>query len=218
MAAAEAVPAGDLLPWERMDRLGFFRALGGTISLAFQRIDEFVLAVGRRRDLMPALVFGLLMMALSTVVLSLYDVAIFGVSGDAFETLSDTMPWLFGEMDEEPTLRDNLYLRGLMVLLYPLSAFVGSGLVHLLLRAFGQPAGGFAETFRMTNYVAVFDVLAVVPACGAVLAFAWQVVVLVRGLARIHRMGTAPVLAALLLPVLVLGCFGALILAVFDGG
>ena len=108
-----------------------------------------------------------------------------------------------------PTLRDILVFRGAMVLFYSVLASLWSGLAHLLLRSFSSPAGSFLATFRMANYAMAPIILTLIPFCGNIVGWVWIVVLMARGLARVHRVGLGPATAASLLPFLMSICFVA---------
>jgi hypothetical protein len=106
----------------------------------------------------------------------------------------------------EPGLGEDLLMLGIFVLVYPVAAFLGAGLIHSILRTFGRPVRDFQTTFRMVNYAVVVVVFVLIPSCGNVIAPAWFVVLLTRGLSRLHRMRSIVVLAAVLLPGVILMC------------
>lgn len=199
------IPPGAPLPWEEMDKHGFFRAVTRTIRLGFADPEEFYRRVGRGKAIMPALVFGIVFSAFAAVVESLYNVAILRFFSDMIETYQSQLPE-FLQMGEQPSLRETLLMRGIFLLVYPLGAFLGAGLIHAMLRTFGRPLRDFRTTFRMVNYASVMDVLILLPFCGNLLAAVWELVLLVRGLSRLHGMRMVATLAAVLLPGILLMC------------
>ncbi len=97
-------------------------------------------------------------------------------------------------------------MRGIYVLFYPLFVFLASGLIHLMLRVFGKPRGGFAETFRVVNYASAVDVLMIIPVCGSLIVYVWEMVLMIRGLARVHGVGRVTAVAAIVIPMVLMVC------------
>jgi len=198
--SAAAFPANPL-PWEEMDRIGFFRGLTRTIGMAFGKSDEFIRGIGCGEAVMPALVFGILIFALCSLVQCGYDVLTMRSFSEMLAKMQSEVPGLFQE-GAQPSLRATIYLRGLMVLLYPLGVLLLSGLIHLLLRLFGRPVRSFKTSFRVMNYATVPLLLVVVPVCGYLVGLIWAVVLMIRGLARLHGVGAFSAAAAVLAPAL----------------
>jgi hypothetical protein len=126
------------------------------------------------------------------------------------------MPGAFSQVFNEEMLSsptDILFSHGALVLIYPVLVVVWSGLAHFLLRTFDRPSRPFYATFRMANYAMAPLILTVVPICGNIVGWIWVLVLMVRGLARVHRIGTAPAVLAVLLPFIVPVCLAASSLA-----
>jgi hypothetical protein len=154
---------------------------------------------------MPALVFGILFSAFAAVVESLYNVAILRFFSDMIETYQSQLPE-FLRLQEQPSLRETLLMRGIFLLVYPVGVFLAAGLIHTMLRAVGRPARDFRTTFRMANYASVVDILVLLPFCGNIITAVWELVMLVRGLVRLHRVRPLVALTAVILPGILLMC------------
>ncbi|MBM3287993.1 MAG: hypothetical protein FJY88_11685, partial [Candidatus Eisenbacteria bacterium] len=211
---SKRAPESAPLPWEEMDRLGFLGGLTRTISLALRDSETFFRGVGHGRALMPALVFGLLMTAFSSLVVSAYELAMLRFFGSMIESTMAEMPNLF-QGDLQEMMRWNLFGRGLALVLYPPIIFVFAGVAHFFVRLFGRPDADFATTFRMANYVWAIDALAAIPVCGYVIAAIWGLVLLIKGLSRLHRVGTLSALVAVLLALPIVIFAPSLVLALF---
>jgi hypothetical protein len=184
-----------------MDRIGFFAGLTRTISLAFQRAEEFADRISLGQLLLPPLVFGLLVTALTAAFEAFYAVGAMRMFGSAFRDLEAQMPRIFGP-DGFPTTREVLLSHGVRVMFFPLLAFVWAGVVHLGLRVFGKPLRPFAATFRIVNYSLAPLVLTIVPFCGNLVGWLWVIVLTIRSLSRIQRVGGATAFVAVILPMI----------------
>jgi hypothetical protein len=189
------------LPWERIEELGFFRALATTIRLGLTRADDFAKGIAAGEVVMPSLVFGLLVTAIAALFDAVYQVGVLKIAGPMFEQMSASIPGLFGP-GGPPTARDILFQHGMGILFYPALIFVWGGIVHLLLRLFGRPARGFAATLRVANYSMAPQILTILPVCGSLVGWVWTIVLLVRGLMIVQRAGGVGASAAVLLPLL----------------
>lgn len=189
------------LPWERMDRIGFLQAFKEMIRLAFG--DPGAMAAGIRAgsSIMPALVFGLLIVTITALADAAYGVAMLRMMKGMILQARETMPEMFGH-EWPPTARDVLFSNGLGVLFYPAMVVLWSIAVHLILRAFGRPEMGLVGTIRAANYAMAPQILAVLPICGRVVGAVWSIVLMVRLIAGVHRTGGGVALLAVLMPLL----------------
>jgi len=78
--------------------------------------------------------------------------------------------------------------------------FVVAGVVHLLLMMFRGARRGFEATLLVVAYSCGLHLFNAVPEIGPLVGLVWQVVVLVIGLAAIHRTSTGKSAAAVLVP------------------
>jgi hypothetical protein len=197
---------GDPIFWEMTDRIGLWPALVGTVALAFRRVDDFSARIRRTQVLVPALTFGLLVFAVSSVFQALYDAVLLSSLEGFFDQLASEFPDIMGEEMAPGTARDVFFTGGLKILFYPVLIAVWSGIVHLLLRIFGKPERGLAGTFRMANYAIAPLLLTIIPFCGNLIGLVWYIVLLIRGLSRVHRMDGVYTTLATLTPLVVFFC------------
>jgi len=96
---------------------------------------------------------------------------------------------------------------GLLFLLIPLSSMVGAALTHLLLLPWG-PQGTYRQTYRATSYAqAAFFPFIFIP-CLNYVAGPWQVVAIVIGLSRVHKIEWWKVLISTVVVPCCCACFG----------
>ena len=92
---------------------------------------------------------------------------------------------------------------GCVLVLMPLFAFIGAGVIHLLLLPW-SPAGGFAQTYRAYGYVnGAFLFFGFIP-CVNYISGVWSFVSTIIALSRVHRIAWWKVLVSLVLPICVL--------------
>jgi hypothetical protein len=101
--------------------------------------------------------------------------------------------------------------------LVAIGAFVGAGLVHLVLLLLGGGRGGFAATFGVACYSQAIGVFAIIPFCGTLLVLPYLPVLWVVGLAAAHRVGEGRGYAALMLAVVATCCCLAGLVVVLGG-
>jgi hypothetical protein len=203
------VELGDPIPWEMMDRIGLWPALAATVAFAFRRVDEFSARIRRTSVFVPALTFGLLVFAVSNVFKAIYDAALLSTFEGFLEQFYSEFPGMTGEEIAPATPRDVFFLHGMEILIYPVFIVVWSGLIHLLLRIFGKPERGFAGTFRMANYAIAPLLLTILPLCGNLVGAVWYIVLMIRGVARVHRMDGVYATLATLTPLVIFFCIYA---------
>lgn len=189
------------IPWEQMEQIGFFAGFGRTVALAFRKVDEFSDRITHGHMLLPPLVFGLLVIAVTALFEAFYSVGALRMFGGMFEEFERVLPRLFGG-NAIPTAREILLSHGVRVMFFPAVVFLWGAIVHVGLRVFGRPELPFAATFRIVNYALAPLLLTVVPFCGNPVGWLWVVVLTIRSLARAHRVGGATASAAVLLPML----------------
>jgi hypothetical protein len=85
-------------------------------------------------------------------------------------------------------------------------AFVGAGILHVILLVLGGATRDFEATFRVVCYGHALNILAVLPFCGTFLAVGWWIVTATIGISVVHRTSTLTALCAVLLPVFVCCC------------
>ncbi len=99
---------------------------------------------------------------------------------------------------------------------------IGSGLYHLLVLLLVRPHNaGFEATFRVVSYVSVTQLVSWVPVIGAIIAFAYGIVLSILGIREVHATTTGRAALVVLIPVAVtlflILLLGAALFAVFVG-
>jgi DNA-directed RNA polymerase subunit RPC12/RpoP len=88
--------------------------------------------------------------------------------------------------------------------------FVGAGILHVLLLALRGANRGFSATLTVVAFSYGVQLVAAVPQCGGAIAFVWQMVVLILGLAAVHRTQVWKSATVVLGPLIVCCCCGSL--------
>lgn len=189
----------DRIPWERQDRIGFVRSLYDTIRLAFDDGLEYARRIAVGSTVMPSLVFGIVMTAITAIFNAVYGIGALSVTRDLMERMESQAPDLFGKAGP-PTTRDILFLEGMRILFFPLAMFVWAGFIHLFLRFLGRPARPFSATFRVASYAMAPMILNVLPVCGVLIGGVWMLVLTVRGLTVVQRSSLSASTLAVLFP------------------
>lgn len=98
----------------------------------------------------------------------------------------------------------------------PLQAFfmlaIIAGIVHIALLIFSKPQMGFPGTVKIVAYSNVAHLARIIPAFGGIIAFIWQVGIIIIGAIHTHRIKGERAALAVLLPVFAL--FGMILLLV----
>lgn len=115
--------ATEVLPWEAIEQLGFFRAFTRTIRLAMTKADAFAHGIAAGDTVMPSLVFGLLVTAVASVFDAVYAVGALRLAGPLIEQMGSSLSGLLGPSGM-PTARDILFQHGMGILFYPALVFV----------------------------------------------------------------------------------------------
>lgn len=82
--------------------------------------------------------------------------------------------------------------------------FISSSIIHLCLVISRGANNGFEGTFRVLSFSQAAHILAVIPILGGIIAFFWNVVILLIGLKEIHETSFTRIIAAFLIPVLLI--------------
>ncbi len=91
------------------------------------------------------------------------------------------------------------------------SVFIRAAILHLMLIIVGGNRHGWDATFRAVGYSAGPQLFAIIPWCGDVVSFFWQMVLIIIGARELHETTTGRVVLAVILP-FVLCCGSALFL------
>ena len=193
------------LPWEEPSRQKL-PALVETVKLVLLQPREAFRRMNRELPASRALLFALAVawpsVTLGFLVALLLQLGELAVASAFFkETFGPdlTQPFLWGV----PVL---LIFSGLVVLLPPiflvLSLAVNSLMFHLFLLLFGAGTRGLGTTFRVLAYSQATAIFYVVPVAGGLVAFFWQLLVTILGLAAAHGASETRTAWAVLTPFL----------------
>lgn len=187
------------VPWERLDKYGFFPGLWETIKRAMFQPAAFFQSMPVGSGQIKPLIFYLLIAEFQIIMQMLWGMTGMGsdVTGDAGVAGMNTMMLL-------------LFYPLLMTILLYLMAF----LVHACLHLVGGVSRGFEGTFRALTYGSAPMVMVLIPMIGPLVGAIWSLIVTFLGYKHIHRTTTAKVLLAMLLPLILLGLLLVIILAI----
>lgn len=180
------------VPWEDLERWGFFQGLFQTVKRGMLQPSRFFAAMPLRRGYLRPLAFYVLISEISAVVLFIYQTM-------GLDMLTQTQDG--GELLDAGGFIGMGAASALMLLFYPIlftiMLYAMAAVHHLFLTLFQAARGGFEGTFRAVAYGSAPTVLSVVPILGWLVAGIWTLVVTVIGLKQIHDTTYGRVLAAL---------------------
>jgi len=193
------VPAtAEAFPWEQRAEKGFVNALLETIRLV-------LLEPARAFRTMPP-VGGMGAPLFYFVLLTTLG----GVAGLGYQLALNAANPAAGTPEQRmvaEALASTAVLGGTLMTLpfvFAALAFVSSALTHLALMLVGGAKKSFETTFRVTCYAGGSTaVLQLLPVCGALAAWVWNIFIMVTGLSEAHGIGKGRALVAVLLPALV---------------
>jgi len=195
-------PSALPIPWEQSG-YPFFNALFDTTKLFLTQPTETYARVSSAVSMWRPFLYGCILGILLNIVTSTYQFLLRLMMGD-------NMPGWLGQEMGPTTSAATAYAVNIFVSPFaiPLGLLFGSCVIHLFLALLGGSKGGFGSTVRALSYSYAPAVFAIVPACGAVVAGIWGVVLCVFGLAVLHHTSRGKAAAAILLPIaLCCACF-----------
>lgn len=191
------------VPWERLDKHGFFPALWETIKRTMFQPVAFFQSMPVGSGQIKPLIFYLLIAEFQIVMQMLWGMTsmVSDATGDAGVAGMNTMMLLV------------VYPLLMTMLLY-LMAF----LVHACLHLVGVASRGFEGTFRALTYGSAPMVMVLIPMIGPLVGAIWSLIVTFLGYKHIHRTTTTKVLLAMLLPLIPFGLLLIIIMAMAQRG
>jgi hypothetical protein len=204
-SVAPPVPVNaEAFPWEQRAEKGFLNALLETIRLV-------LLEPARAFRMMP-LVGGMGAPLFFFVLLT----TVGGVAGLAYQLVINAVnpAAVTPEQRMVAEALASTAVLGATIMILPFVfaalAFLSSALTHLALMILGGAKKSFEATFRVTCYAGGSTaVLQLLPVCGALAAWIWNIFLMVTGLSEVHGISKGRALAAVLLPTLV--CCGLMV-------
>jgi len=205
----------EILPWERRTGLDPVHAFVETVRRIAFTPDEAFRITPERGGFESPLLFGL--------IVSFIGAAIGFVYRWLFVSPFTRMipPELFRRWGGVPWWLSGRHRFGCGLVLWPIAAaigicialFVASAILHLFVLIVGAArtsTSGYEGTFRAVAYASVASLAKIIPIFGGLVSVVWMIVLLVKGLERMHRTTTGRAVAAVLLPIAV--CFVCLFL------
>jgi hypothetical protein len=201
--------AGDGLPWEHREQLGFLKAYFDTVIMVLTKPGEAFAMMKKEGDLMGPMLFALIGGCAGMIVSVLLNIALQSVG-----FMADRQAGAFGMGIVGIWAVGYILLSPVLVIVF---MFIASGILHLCLMIVGGARKPFETTFRVVCFSSgSTSLLSMVPVCGGLVSGVWNIVVEIIGLARSHEIDTGKAALAVLLPIIV--CCGGLILLGILGG
>jgi hypothetical protein len=202
VASGGAAVAADGLPWERRQEFGFFPAFFETLKLVLLNPTLAFASMRREGGLGDPLLYALIGGSIGAAVGLVWQLFFSSVGS-------------LGERNPVAALIGTGVGAVICIVLVPLFLvlflFIGAGILHLCLMLVGGANRSFETTFRVVSYsIGSTNPLAIVPFCGGMVAFFWNIVLECIGLAKAHETTTGKAVLAVLLPLIV--CCGAVFL------
>lgn len=203
-AAGERAGRQESASWEDRDRAGLLQAFSQTWSDATFRPAQFFHALPRTGNLGPALLFAFIIGMVATLVSSFWQYQFW----DSFSELSETpelrgFERLLGEAWSRDMLRFYVISSPLWVLV---SILLRAAILHVALIIVGGNRHGWEATFRTVTYSSGPQLFAIIPWCGDVVSFLWQIALAIIGLRAMHETTTARAAWAVALPFVLCCC------------
>ncbi len=199
-----------LPPWEERERYGLLNALYLTVRNVLSAPGLFFQRMPTRLGLVQPLLFGVVM----TFASAFFDF-MWSLTGGSLQRLIDR-----GDISD--FLRAPVILGAIWVL-SPLVAVVQivvrAAVFHLGLMISGGNRQGFEATFRVVAYSRAAGIISILPFCGGLAGWIWEIAITVVGLARLHGVEEWRSGVAVLLPValMALSCGGLLAVIIGAG-
>lgn len=208
-APSAAVDSGHGLPWEHREQLGFFKAYFDTLSMVITKPGEAFAMMKTEGDMMGPMLFALIGGCAGIIVSVLLQIALHSIG-----FMADRQSAVFGMGAVGIWAVGYILLSPVLVIV---GAFIFSGILHLCLMIVGGARKPFETTFRVVCFSSgSTSLLSMIPFCGGMIAFVWNIVLECIGLARAHETDTGKAVMAVLLPIIVC-CGGAILLAILGG-
>lgn len=184
-------------PWEERAQRGFFAALVETVRLVLLEPSKTFATMPPIGGFGAPLFFFVLCATVG------------GVAGLAYQMALNAANPTAGSPEQQAlahALASTAVLGATIMILpffFAALVFVSAALTHLALMIVGGAKKSFEATFRVTCYAGgSTSVLNLLPVCGALAAWVWNIVIMVLGLSEVHGISKARALVAVLLPTL----------------
>ncbi len=197
---------GEPTPWERRGEVGLLTGYWETWKGVVFSPDKFWERVQPQGSLWDALAFAWIASAISTLMgLPLQLVQGSGQLQQALDKMNNIPPEVRESLLSFFGGGGQLGLALVSLLFFPVSFFIGAGIVHLFCMIFGLAQNGFNATARAVGYAMAPLVLSWVP-CVNLFLVVYILVLEVWGLAKLQRGTYGKAAAAVLTPYVVMCC------------
>jgi len=193
------------IPWESVASLGVVRAVVQTVGQCLFCPSAFFARLSPGHSAIMPFAFAL-------VVGSAGSVAGFLWSYFFFSNFPSLLPW--GAFDSASASGAGLIL---VPVLIAVKIVFESAYFHALLVLTRSNRRGFASTVDIVCYAESTAVFNLIPVVGGVVSALWSLYVITQGFCRIHGMSFARTLLTIFLPLIILGFFGILAVALVGG-
>ncbi len=209
-----SAPEPDLpSPFAERSSRGFFRAFFETWKLVATEPQKFFGRV-RTDQVGTAMLFGVLAAWAGGLIGSLVGLATnqaqLAQARQSIEQLPPEMRWMADALSRYlDYATSGWYVAGealAIPILTLLKMLVIAALAHVFLLMFRGAGRGFSATLTVVAFSYGLDLLDAVPGCGGLIAFIWRAVLLIIGLAAIHRTEVWRSVLAVLLPAFLACC------------
>jgi hypothetical protein len=200
-----APPSGGGTPWDRRASLGLLAALIETTKQVLMEPAAFFRAMPVTGGLGSPLLYAVIIGYVGLVASTIYNLVFRSVLSSSMAHLGGggeierLAPFLAGTA----SLVVNLLFGPVFIVI---GLFIGAGLFHLMLLAFGGATRGFEATFRVTAFSQAASIFNVIPGCGGLIGLVYILVLLVIGLSEAHQISRGKAAAAVLVPFVLLCC------------
>jgi len=208
-------PSTDAFPWEQRAERGFAAALLETIRMVLLDPAKAFRIMPLVGGLGAPLFFFVLLTTVGAVAGLGYQLALNAVNP---EVGTPEQRVLAQALASTATLGATI---AILPFIFAALAFISAGLTHLALMIVGGAKKSFEATFRVTCYTGgATAILQLLPVCGALAAWIWNVFLMVTGLSEVHGISKGRALVAVILPTLVCCAlmFGAIMMIVAAAG
>jgi hypothetical protein len=210
-------------PWERRGELGLVQAVWQTWRMTILEPASFLNQLDPNGPAMDAFLYGWLISAASGLLQIPFLILNLSQSQAQMKAIT-------GSMKEVPPLLQSFFDTAFgnplvlavgigvsTLVLFPLSTIIAAALTHLGVRMVGGTQNPFSTTLRAICYSLAPNVFAGIPVVGGLVGI-YTVVLEVWAIRESHRLTTGRAMVAVLWPLFIFCCCGALGLSVFGVG
>lgn len=212
LGGGQPAGTGNLLPWEERDRLGFVTALVETVKLIVTNPTDAFSRLRVDGDMASPILFGVILTVISVVFNQLWSM-LFGSLITALSGDAEAMAFMtgFGALQLVAAV-------AFTAIFYVVFLFIGAGINHLCLMLVGALDNsqlGFDGTLKVVAYSSVSGLANIIPFVGGIIQLVFALVLLIVGLAAVHKTTQGKAAIAVLIPVAVCCACIAVLFAAF---